>query len=71
MFLVFLFNIQSKLLSEEIEQHLQTIRKLELGNSELTERNKTVEKSIKELEWQLHEQEAVKNARLIVDSFLV
>jgi hypothetical protein len=36
---------------------------VELNNTEVTERNKTLEKLVKELEWQLHEQEAVKNAR--------
>jgi len=34
-----------------------------LNKTDLIERNKTLEKLIKELEWQLHEQEAVKNAR--------
>ncbi|CAF2092065.1 unnamed protein product, partial [Rotaria magnacalcarata] len=56
--------LKSKLLTEEMEQHMQTIRKLELNNNELTERNKILEKSVKELEWQLHEQDAVKNARI-------
>ncbi|CAF3391432.1 unnamed protein product [Rotaria sp. Silwood1] len=56
--------LKSKLLTEELEQNVQTIRKIELNNIELTERNKTLEKSVKELEWQLHEQEAVKNARI-------
>ncbi|CAF0740218.1 unnamed protein product [Rotaria sordida] len=56
--------LKSKLLTEELEQHIQTIRKIELNNNELMERNKTLEKSVKELEWQLHEQEAVKNARI-------
>lgn len=42
---------------------MQTIRNLEFHNTELTEKSKTLEKSVKELEWKLHEQEAVKNAR--------
>jgi hypothetical protein len=46
-----------------LEQHAQTTRNLELNKTELAERNKTLEKLVKELEWQLHEQEAVKNAR--------
>jgi hypothetical protein len=46
-----------------LEQHAQTMRNMELNKTELTERNKTLEKLVKELEWQLHEQEAVKNAR--------
>ncbi len=57
------FFFKSKLLTEELEQHVQTIRNLELNKTELIERNKTFEKLVKELEWQLHEQEAVKNAR--------
>jgi hypothetical protein len=36
---------------------------MELNKIELTERTKSLEKLVKELEWQLHEQEAVKNAR--------
>jgi hypothetical protein len=51
------------LLTEELEQQAQTIRHIELNKTELSERNKTLEKLVKELEWQLHEQEAVKNAR--------
>ncbi|CAF1357815.1 unnamed protein product, partial [Adineta steineri] len=54
--------LKSKLLTEEIEQHTQTIRNVELNKNELIERNKTLEKLVKELEWQLHEQEAIKNA---------
>ena len=46
-----------------MEQHLQTIRQLELNKTESMERIKTLEKLVKEQEWQLHEQEAVKNAR--------
>jgi hypothetical protein len=46
-----------------LEQYAQNIRNVELNKTELTERNKTLEKLVKELEWQLHEQEAVKNAR--------
>ncbi|CAF1295365.1 unnamed protein product [Adineta ricciae] len=56
--------LKSKLLSEEMEQHLQTIRQLELNKTESIERIKTLEKLVKEQEWQLHEQEAVKNARI-------
>ncbi|CAF3498701.1 unnamed protein product [Adineta steineri] len=56
--------LKSKLLTEEIEQHTQTIRNVELNKNELIERNKTLEKLVKELEWQLHEQEAIKNARI-------
>ncbi|CAF1294512.1 unnamed protein product [Adineta ricciae] len=56
--------LKSKLLLEEIEQHLQTIRQLELNKTESMERIKTLEKLVKEQEWQLHEQEAVKNARI-------
>ncbi len=59
----FCLDLKSKLLTEELEQQVQTIRNLELNKTELIERNKTFEKLIKELEWQLHEQEAVKNAR--------
>ena len=55
--------IQSKLLMEELEQHGQTRRDDESNNAELVERNKASEKRVKELEWQLREQEAVKNAR--------
>jgi len=40
-----------------------------LSKNDLIERNKTLEKLVKELEWQLHEQEAVKNARYVLKFF--
>ena len=48
---------------EELEQHGQAMRSVELNNAELVEQNRASEKRVKELEWQLREQEAVKNAR--------
>ncbi len=54
-----------------MEQYAQNIRNVELNKTELTERNKTLEKLVKELEWQLHEQEAVKNARWLFSSSLL
>ena len=50
-------------MTEELEQQGQTMRNVELKNTDLMEKNKMLEKTIKDLEWKLHEQEAVKNAR--------
>jgi hypothetical protein len=53
------------LLAEELEQRGQVMRTVELQNVEFNERNRTLEKSVRELEWRLHEQDAVKNARCV------
>ncbi|CAF0852674.1 unnamed protein product, partial [Didymodactylos carnosus] len=54
----------NKLLIDELEHEKVSNRNLESYNLELNEKLKTFEKLVKERDWQLHEIESVKNARI-------